>query len=917
MGEFTRKHNWSATPLNTPSAWPQSLQTALSIVLNSNVPMILLWGDENISFFNDAYLMISELPGVFEGHIGKPAAKLWPQDWDNLTALLHKVKTEVEVIEDVMSLQSKHNILFTARFTPIVGEGNSAEGVLMTYFETTSKNHQDTEIKIKNQFQLTESEMHLQLLRDTVPAMIFYLDDRQRYQSYNRVFSEWFGVGRPDAIGKTVQEFLGDAAYEKTRPHLAIAYAGAQERYEMFAPSRMGVPRWLDIVYTPHKNKQGKVIGVIVHATDITKIKQTEISLRESEARSRALIEQAPVATCLFIGRDHTIEIANEMMLALWGKDRSVIGQALTDGVPELSNQALWNILEEVYATGHAYSQNGVPTILELYGQQRYFYFNFTYKPLFNDIGDVYGIIYMAVDITEQVAIREKIQESERRLRTLIQSAPPAIGMFVGPELIIESPNQTFKDTIGRGDDIEGKSLKDLMPELEQQPFLDLLGTVFKSGETFHTDSAMLQVMRNGILEEKYFNVTFSPLFNEFGNVYAIIDVSVDVTDTIRARKAIEVKEKELRDIISAAPIGICVVTDLPFIHVEEINDRFLLILGQHENAAVNVPTIFKQELERVLSSGAKHITEERAMKIIKDGVEQNIFVTFEYVPLADDNDAIRKVMIIAVEMTQQVNMRREIERVVAERTKELASSNINLQRSNYELEQFAYIASHDLQEPVRKINTFAGMLEGSLDSINEKSGTYIEKIKGSTQRMESLIKDVLSFSILSQNSGLATKVNLTLVIREAEAENELLIIKKQAVIECDNLPFVRAIHSQMLQLFSNLISNSLKYSREGIPPLVKITGATLKRSELKKYPQLLAHRTYLKITFSDNGIGFEKQHAERIFKIFQRLHGKNEYEGTGIGLSICQKIVHNHQGEIVASPGADGGAVFTIILPA
>jgi signal transduction histidine kinase len=148
------------------------------------------------------------------------------------------------------------------------------------------------------------------------------------------------------------------------------------------------------------------------------------------------------------------------------------------------------------------------------------------------------------------------------------------------------------------------------------------------------------------------------------------------------------------------------------------------------------------------------------------------------------------------------------------------------------------------------------------------------------------------------------------------EADFDLMIQQKQATIHVEKLPVVDAIPSQMVQLFSNLLSNSLKYSRTDVRPEIHITLSSANREKVESHPQLNQHKAYYHIRFSDNGIGFSPEHADRIFKIFQRLHGKTDYEGTGIGLSICRKIVHTHQGHIAAAVGENGGAVFNILLP-
>ena len=270
---------------------------------------------------------------------------------------------------------------------------------------------------------IEESEAHLQLLKDTVPAMIFYLDKEQRYQSYNVVFMEWFGVNHHEALGKTVAEFIGGQAYSKVQTYLARAYQGEQVRYEMYAPQKMASGKWLDIVYTPHKNPEGEVVGIIVHATDITQSKLTEISLRKSESLFRSLVEEAPVATCFFTGHDMKITFANDMMLDVWDKDRSVIGLPLENAVPELKGQPFLAILEEVFTTGKTFEGKAVPADLIVNGVKRTYYFDFSYKAIKDGDGHIYGVMDMAVDVTAQVENRKQIEAAvEARTRELAES---------------------------------------------------------------------------------------------------------------------------------------------------------------------------------------------------------------------------------------------------------------------------------------------------------------------------------------------------------------------------------------------------------------------------------------------------------------------------------------------------------------
>lgn len=248
-----------------------------------------------------------------------------------------------------------------------------------------------------------------------------------------------------------------------------------------------------------------------------------------------------------------------------------------------------------------------------------------------------------------------------------------------------------------------------------------------------------------------------------------------------------------------------------------------------------------------------------------------------------------------------------ELEKKVEERTAELL-------RRNSELEQFAYIASHDLQEPLRKIRTFSELLQKSLQKDNP-SNNYFEKIQSSAERMTQLIKGVLDYSRLSNTEEKFVQIDLNTVLQQVKGDFDLLIEQKQATIRNNTLPAVKGIPLQLQQLFTNLIGNSLKFTDK--QPVITINGTMMPASEVPFYPGLQEHIAYVKLEFSDNGIGFEQQFAERIFAIFQRLNERKVYTGTGIGLALCKKIVENHHGVIRASGRLNEGATFTVILPA
>jgi two-component system CheB/CheR fusion protein len=258
-----------------------------------------------------------------------------------------------------------------------------------------------------------------------------------------------------------------------------------------------------------------------------------------------------------------------------------------------------------------------------------------------------------------------------------------------------------------------------------------------------------------------------------------------------------------------------------------------------------------------------------------------------------------------------------DLEKLVKERTDELRVSIEELKQTNLQLDQFAHVASHDLQEPLRKILTFCMRLQDNhKDELSAEVKSYLNKIEGASSRMTILIKDLLNYSRLLQHEKAFSKTDLNVTLKNNIIDFELLIEEKKAKIEVANLPTLEAIPFQMNQLFHNLISNSLKFSKEGVSPVIKIDSRKISEKEIERYPSLNPTNEYVEITFQDNGIGFEQKYAEQIFTIFQRLHNKEIYSGTGIGLALCKKIIENHQGEIFANSKENEGAVFHIILP-
>ncbi len=257
-----------------------------------------------------------------------------------------------------------------------------------------------------------------------------------------------------------------------------------------------------------------------------------------------------------------------------------------------------------------------------------------------------------------------------------------------------------------------------------------------------------------------------------------------------------------------------------------------------------------------------------------------------------------------------------ELEKTVEQRTHELQEINKELERSNSELQQFAYVASHDLQEPLRKIVTYSDRLMPLKGVLPDNGKNYLDKIVNSSKRMTRLIDALLNFSRISRVDTKFVRTNLNEIVRGLLPDFDLILNEKGAKIFMENLPVIEAIPVQMGQLFHNLISNALKFAKENVPAEIKISSRRLQEEEVRQYKTMDESVPYVIITFQDNGIGFDSEFAEQIFIIFQRLHSRHHYPGTGIGLALCRRIVANHGGSMHASSAEGQGATFDIILP-
>ncbi len=309
------------------------------------------------------------------------------------------------------------------------------------------------------------------------------------------------------------------------------------------------------------------------------------------------------------------------------------------------------------------------------------------------------------------------------------------------------------------------------------------------------------------------------------------------------------------------------------------------------------------EEANLLADTDTEPIVEFKYRMLNKRG-EYRWFHTYGTIFERDASGQVVSVLNISVDITAQ-----------EETEQALYRKNLLLQQSNTSLEEYAYVASHDLKEPLRKISTFSDRLLNSQQIVlNEDGKIYLDKIAAAANRMQKMINDLLSVATILGNKAYEP-ADLNVLMSEAIQPLDHKIEEMGAVIEVDALPELEVVPSQFRQLFQNLIGNALKFARPDTQLLIKITHKIIGQKAGEQFG-LTKAKNYLQIEIEDNGIGFDNQYAGKIFAIFQRLHGKSEYEGTGIGLAICKKIVENHNGVIFAKGMPGIGTIFTIVIP-
>jgi PAS domain S-box-containing protein len=790
------------------------------------------------------------------------------------------------------------------RFLTRVHPARDASGRVVRWFGTNT----DVEDQMAVEARLRASEQRFRDLADSMPQIVYTTSPDGPITFINRRWQEY--TGHPAADPETVMAAL----HPDDREGLANAWAEAQagERVcqaEFRLMTVDGQYRWFLTRAVPVRGEDGRIVQWYGTSTDVDDLKRLQQEVQASAERFRVLTEAIPqlVWNADAAGR---VTYFNRRWQGYTGL---TAGNALSEWWPQVVHpddaQRLEVAWRKAIDRGGAFAEE-VRVRRASDGQYRWFLT--AVVPLYRADGTVDQWIGSLSDIHDLKSAQEAIRQSEERFRLLVEGSPQLIWSCEPDGRCNYLSRQWVEYTgVPMDEQLPDGWLAAVHPD-DRGPTAARWAGAVAGRAAYDTEFRI----RRYDGEYRWFKTRGAAIRDEAGHVVQWLGSCTDIDDTKRQSERLEAlvrertveltRQREFLDAILDNVADGIVACDgdgrltlfnrasrefhgLPAepLPPDQWAGRFDLFEadGQTPMAAADIPLFRALNGERV---------RDAEMVIAPKGLPRRTLMASGQ-PLIDASGT----KLGAVVSMRDITARKLLE----EREQAIARE---LRRSNEELEKFAYVASHDLQEPLRKIQAFGDRLKTKQrHALGEEGQDHLDRILKAAGRMRTLINDLLAFSRVTTRGQPFARVDLNDVVAGVLSDLELRVGQTGAEIEVGQLPAVDADPTQMRQLFQNLIGNALKFHKPGEPPRVAVRGEVVPGDP-----------TQVRLTVSDNGIGFDEKYLDRIFQVFQRLHGRDEYEGTGVGLAICRKIVERHRGEITARSRPGEGSAFVVTLP-
>jgi PAS domain S-box-containing protein len=1046
MGELIKNKNWSETEFGDPEEWSAPFTTTLSIMLNNNFPMFLFWGKNLRCFYNDAYKSLLGTNGKHPAILGMSAQEAWPEAWPTVASMIEKTSNHGEsfMFEDLLIPIFRNgkldDVYWTFSYSPVWDENLKVEGVLITCTETT---------KHVNAFrQLEESNQRfLANIRNAPVAMCVFRGENYIIEIANRPMLNLWDKSESDVLDKPFFDILPGARNQGLDELMKKVFSTgskveANEQVIELTTNGKRQKKHLNLVYQPIFEPDGNISGIITTAVDVSDQVHARLKIEESERKIRGIINSSPIPMAFLTGPDFRIELANAAKIAFWRKGPNVIGRKLIDILPEFEPQGKIIELQKVFQSGEPLHLRNVGVEIHAKNKIHLSYINYSFIPFKDREGNVFGILSTGADVTELQLSKQKLVESERQFKKIADSAPVLIWMCT-PDKNCTYFNVAWLNFTGRSlEEEKGFGWFEGVHPEDKDKCLNIFLKAFDQREEFYMEYRL----RKHDGSYRWISDTGVPRYATDGFFEGYIGACQDIHGQVTYQHKLKEDDEKLNLVIESSELG---TMEVDFNTLEfNCSARFKEILGIPETndftyqdmIAAIVPedrAIRERALHSARETGKLHFIvrfrhsdggirwieakgafsfdaekkpvkgigtfrditaekqrqrelyeSEKKFRLLADSINQIIWTCDSYgkvsyfnkftysftqippeefyekgwepiihpedfilsvnrweesvhkgadfvcehrlkrhdgkyrwhicraIPQKDKDNNIQMWVCTSIDIHDQKLSVDKLEKMVSERTWELEKKNLELERMNKELQSFAYISSHDLQEPLRKIQTFSSIiLEREFDMLSNSGKENFNRIKGAAERMQILIQDLLTYSRTNTEEKSFEDIHLNEILDEVKEELSDELESRDVILRVHNLCTLKIIPFQFRQLFNNLISNSIKFAKKDEQPIIEIFSEIALGQELEA-ENLHKDKTYCCIKLKDNGIGFDPEYNQKIFDVFQRLHSKKDYKGTGIGLAIVKKIVENHNGFIEAYGKPGEGCTFKMCFP-
>lgn len=915
MGDRIRSMDWSATPLGARETWPQSLRSVVNVIMASGFPMAILWGSELVFIYNDGYRVIAG--DRHPGAMGRSTREVWPEAWEFNKPIFEKVMMRGETVhlDDQLFPVYRNGHIEDAHFTlscsPIRTETSLIAGTLVVLLETTERISAVRQLKKANERlegqlaaqkgveeALRESQERLEMATSATQVGMFDWNLASGSVRWTRTHDAIFGYAPGTAATATEYDYRrwADRVHPEDLPRVEEEMRRRQHdrkplvvRYRIIWPD--GSLHWVETKGAFRYAEDGKAERMLGVVMDIT---ERRLSEEASEKMRNILSESQKIA---HLGAfeyvvDTKTTVWSEEEYRIYGLDPAGPSPAYDVMLAESIHPDDAALLHQTFAAAmqDRSTYELEHRIVRPDGSVRWVHDRAI--PYFDPDGTLVRYVGATLDITDRKRAEEALKRSTEQIDLLINNLPGYV-FFKDADLRYLMVNKRASQLLGRPlEDIVGKNDHELFPAVDAERYSRDDRLVLESGEPL--------LVQNEAIEEDGQRVIIStrkvPVKDGSGKVTGLIALSIDVTERTRAEMALRESERIYRAIGESIDYGIWICDAQG--RNTYASESFLRLLGITQEQCSGFgwgDVLHPDDTEATIAAwkecvqrGGPWYREHRYRGA--DG---------RWHPVLACGVAVRNER---GEVTAWAGINLDISRL--KQTEEsLRTTVAELARSNKELEQFAYIASHDLQEPLRQVLSFGNLLEQRYaDAFDDKGRQYMAYMIEGSKRMSAIVRDLLDYSRVGRGDDKVEPVAADQVLDAVLANFRVAIEESAASIVRGELPNVMAERVQLGLIFQNLIGNALKFRREGVRPEIRV-GCR-------------ADGQMCTFWVKDNGIGIPSDLHEKAFVIFQRLHGLGSYPGTGIGLAICKKIVEHHGGRIWTESAVGEGSTFFFTLP-